>query len=167
MNFILCAATLIGIQLDTNQPGQVPTDIYEPWHVISNNVAFWHVKTRANMYSLLLNLETPNDVWSVAIQPKNIQARSKGSDQTARMRRLIGGFAGRTYHVVGNLMSRLNYWELVNITDSLEFASLSTRDARLIMTILSQQIDYQPMLIWLKNHVGSGNNLTVWQCTNK
>ena len=25
------------------------------------------------------------------------------------MRRLIRGFAGRTYHIVGNLMSRLNY----------------------------------------------------------
>ena len=31
----------------------------------------------------------------------------KGSDQTAGMRRLILGFAGRTYHIVGNLMSRL------------------------------------------------------------
>ena len=29
---------------------------------------------------------------------------SKGSDQTARMRRLVGGFAVRTYHIVGNLM---------------------------------------------------------------
>ena len=29
---------------------------------------------------------------------------SKGSDQTARMRRLIGGFAGCTYHFVGNVM---------------------------------------------------------------
>ena len=34
-------------------------------------------------------------------------ATSKGSDQTARMRRLIWGFAGRTYHIVGNLMHRL------------------------------------------------------------
>ena len=25
------------------------------------------------------------------------------------MRRLIWGFAGRTYHIVGNLMSRLNF----------------------------------------------------------
>ena len=32
---------------------------------------------------------------------------SKGSDQTAHMRRLIWGFAGRTYHSVGNLLSRL------------------------------------------------------------
>ena len=36
-----------------------------------------------------------------------MQATSKGSDQTARMRRLICGFSGRTYHIVGNLMSRL------------------------------------------------------------
>ena len=25
------------------------------------------------------------------------------------MRRLVGAFAGRTYHIVGNLMSQLNY----------------------------------------------------------
>ena len=29
-----------------------------------------------------------------------MQATSKGSDQTARVRRLIWGFAGRTYHIV-------------------------------------------------------------------
>ena len=34
-------------------------------------------------------------------------ATSKVSDQTAHMRRLIWDFAGRTYHIVGNLMSRL------------------------------------------------------------
>ena len=38
-----------------------------------------------------------------------IQATSKGSDQTARIRRLIWGFAGRTYHIAGNLMPWLNY----------------------------------------------------------
>ena len=36
------------------------------------------------------------------------QATSKGSDQTPRMRRLVWAFDGRTYHIVGNLMSRLN-----------------------------------------------------------
>ena len=34
----------------------------------------------------------------------NTQATSKDSDQTAHMRRLIWGFADRTYHIVGNLM---------------------------------------------------------------
>ena len=38
-----------------------------------------------------------------------IQATSKDSDQTELMRRLIWGFAGRTHHIVGNLMLRLNY----------------------------------------------------------
>ena len=38
-----------------------------------------------------------------------MQATSKGSDQTARMRRLIWGFAGSTYQIVGNPMLRLNY----------------------------------------------------------
>ena len=61
-----------------------------------------------SLCSLLLSAETPNDVRSVAYQPYNSQATSKGAYQTARMRRLIWGFAGRTYHTVGNLMSRSN-----------------------------------------------------------
>ena len=35
------------------------------------------------------SLETPNDVQSVAKQSYNIQATGKGSEMTARMRRLI------------------------------------------------------------------------------
>ena len=49
-------------------------------------------------------------VSSLTIIFKNIQATSKGSDQTARMRRLIWGFAGCTYHIVGNLM----HWLICN-----------------------------------------------------
>ena len=60
-----------------------------------------------SLCSLFLSLETPNDVRSVAQQSKNIQATSKSSDQTACMRRLTRGFADRTYHIVGNLMSWL------------------------------------------------------------
>ena len=52
-------------------------------------------------------LQTPNDVQTVAEQSYNIRVTSKGSDQSAHMRRLIRGFAGRAYHIVGNLMSRL------------------------------------------------------------
>ena len=52
-------------------------------------------------------LETPNDVQSIAEQIWNIQATSKGSDQSERMRRLVWAFADRTYHIVGNLMYRL------------------------------------------------------------
>ena len=40
--------------------------IFEPWHVISNNVAFWQVLTQTSLWSLLLSLETPNYVQSVA-----------------------------------------------------------------------------------------------------
>ena len=40
----------------------------------------------------------------------NIQATSKGSDQNARMRRLIWAFAGSTYHIVGNLMATLIFY---------------------------------------------------------
>ena len=46
--------------------------------------------------SLTLRVKTPNDVQSVAEHSQNIQATKKGSDQTARMRTLIWGFAGRT-----------------------------------------------------------------------
>ena len=38
----------------------------ESRHVIFNNVAFWDVKTQTSMCSLLLGLNTPNDVRSVA-----------------------------------------------------------------------------------------------------
>ena len=57
----------------------------------------------------LLSLETSNDIRSVARQSWSIQATSKGSDQTARMRTLVWAFAGRTYLIVGNLMFRLKY----------------------------------------------------------
>ena len=39
---------------------------FEPWHVISNNVAFRQVWTQTSLCSLLLSLETPDDVQSVA-----------------------------------------------------------------------------------------------------
>ena len=38
----------------------------EPWHVISNTVAFWQVQIQTRLCSLFLNLENPNDVQSVA-----------------------------------------------------------------------------------------------------
>ena len=41
-------------------------NIIEPRHVTSNNVAFWQVLTQTSLCSLLLSLETPNDVQSVA-----------------------------------------------------------------------------------------------------
>ena len=60
-----------------------------------------------SLYSLLLSLETPKDVRSADFHSFNFQVTSKGSDQTARMRMLIRGFAGTTYHIVGNLILRL------------------------------------------------------------
>ena len=74
----------------------------------SNIVAFWQVLTQTSLCSFLLSLETQNYVLSLAQHSLNIQVTSKGSDQTAHMPRLIWGFAGRTYLIVGNLMSRLN-----------------------------------------------------------
>ena len=51
------------------------------------------------------------------------QASSKGSDQTARMRRLIWGFAGRTYHNVGNPMHWLNSNQLPYISRNMDSIS--------------------------------------------
>ena len=45
---------------------------------------------------------------------------SKGSDQTVPMRRLIGGFAGRTYHIVGNL----THW-LINDSGGITYMATS------------------------------------------
>ena len=66
----------------------------------------WHF----DMNKLLLSLKTQIKVQSVAEHSYNIQATSKGSDQTERMRSLIRDYAGRTYHIVGNLMSRLIFY---------------------------------------------------------
>ena len=57
------------------------------------------------------SVELRNFKWysSVARQSWSNQETSKGSDQTVRMRRLVWAFAGRTYLIVGNLMSRLKY----------------------------------------------------------
>ena len=55
------------------------------------------MRTQTGLCDLLLSLEAPNDIKSVAWHSQNIQASNKGSDRTARMRRMIWGFAGRTY----------------------------------------------------------------------
>ena len=41
---------------------------------------------------------------------------SKGSDQTARMRRLILSFAGGTYDIVGNLIPRLISFDITHLS---------------------------------------------------
>ena len=70
----------------------------------------WHF----DQCNLLLSLETPNDVRSVALESWDIQATSKGSDKTVCLRRLIWAFVGRTYHIVGNLMLWLTLISLLN-----------------------------------------------------
>ena len=47
----------------------------------------------------------------MAQKSQNRQETTKGSYQTARMHRLVGAFAGRTYHIAGILMS----WLIFNI----------------------------------------------------
>ena len=48
-----------------------------------------------------------------------IQVTCKGSDQTVRILKLIWHFAGRTYHIVGNLMSRY-HWQ-ASFSDELSY----------------------------------------------
>ena len=125
----------------------VPENKYEPWHVISNNVAFWQVYTQTSLCSIPLSLETSNDVQSAALHSKDIQVTSKGSDQTKRMRRLVWAYAGRTYRIVGNLMPRLKYG--IQPTDTWQsklgmkclssYQPLCTIHAR-IQKVLSEQV---------------------------
>ena len=69
--------------------------------MISNNVTVWQVLAQTSLRSLLLSLETPNDVQSVALQSLTIQVTSLVSDQIACMHRLVWAFDGHTYHIVG------------------------------------------------------------------
>ena len=50
-----------------------------------------------------------NSKWfrSVDQHSENMRGTSKGSDQTVRMHRLVWGFAGCIYHIVGNPTSQL------------------------------------------------------------
>ena len=59
----------------------------------------WTSVDQTSLCSLLLSLETQNDIQSVAFK-QNIQATSKGSGQTAHtcMLRLIRGFASHIPH---------------------------------------------------------------------
>ena len=74
-----------------------------------------------NLCSLILSLETPNYVQTVASQSNKIWATSNGSDQTARMRRLVWAFAGRTYHIVGNLMQWQDFEPVHEISNNVAF----------------------------------------------
>ena len=66
-----------------------------------------------------------------------MQETSKGSDQTGRMRRLIWGFAGHTYHIVGNHRSQLKC-TLLNL---FRFAKLHVTIQDLILTRFLLEID--------------------------
>ena len=61
---------------------------------------FWNSCKRLQNFVNVEAPETPNDVQSVAYHSWNTQATSKGSDQAVHI-------ASCTYHIVGNLMSRL------------------------------------------------------------
>ena len=63
--------------------------IFEPQYVISNNVPFFASVDSDEPVQPPFKLRTPNDVRSVVKYSLNIQASSKGSDQTARMSRPV------------------------------------------------------------------------------
>ena len=53
--------------IDIDKKIYFASNTFEPWHVISNNVAFFlQMWTHTSLCSLLLSLETPNDVRLVA-----------------------------------------------------------------------------------------------------
>ena len=64
-----------------------------------------------------VNLRNSKCYLVSSLQSSTILATSNGSDQPARMRRLVRAFGGRTYHIVGNLMSRLKYLAVWSKTD--------------------------------------------------
>ena len=88
---------------------------------------FWHVRPTKTQISLRMRtvwLEYSLSAWrnfaSLAIQI----APSEDSDQTARMRRLIWIFAGRTYLKVRFLTLRL-IWSVWTVTDRLLITAYS------------------------------------------
>ena len=81
---------------------------------------------------------------------------SKGSDQTARMRRLVWAFAGRTYHIVGNLMSRLILLPLTK--------GRSTYATTTIRTCEINQERYNHLTLYVNDvHMYSWNCWSQWR----
>ena len=73
-----------------------------------------------------------------------MQATSKSSDQTAHMRRLIWGFAGRTYHTFGKLLMQFIY--ILDIIWALTRKNLSSgvcKQQRCRLACTSPQSDQQ------------------------
>ena len=75
ITLVMCSGSVLNVvisvkmfYLTTTPPKwlQVIHVIYEPPHVISNNVAFLQVSTQTSLCSPLLSLETPNYVQLVA-----------------------------------------------------------------------------------------------------
>ena len=81
-----------------------------------------------------VKFRTSKDVRSEAKHSLNIQATSKGSDQTARKCRLICCLAGCTYHIVGNLMHWLK--SLFRMYGCTFVALKATKSGFLIFSIL-------------------------------
>ena len=90
------------------------------WNVKSNNICvetwfptMWHFDKCRLRWACATPFKRRNSKSCSfsSLTVIDVQATSKCSDQIARMRRLVWAFAGRTYHIDGNLMSWLNYHE--------------------------------------------------------
>ena len=84
-----------------------------------------------------------------------MQATSKGSDQTARMRMLIWDFAGRTYHFFGNLTSWLSHYarkyELIwwkRVIQSIQVRNFSRFHGQNIKTCWIAYLNWAFILPW-------------------
>ena len=66
------------------------------------------------------------------------------------MRRLILGFAGRTYHIVGNLMSRINSIDGSHVIISNLNLLLSLK----IVLVLANNVDNNNMLCYAAFYLG-------------
>ena len=114
---------------------------FKPRHVISHNSV-------GSDEPVQPPFKLKNSKWfSVSsLTDQNIQATSKGYNQTACLCRLMWGFAGRTYNIVGNRISRLIciYDLLLNhFPASCAFWSMFVR---LFMSIFQ---DYGPRSDWI------------------
>ena len=99
------------------------------WHSIMSatdlnrllNVSKWAATCDFQQYGILTFVDTDEPVQPPLDRRKSkwcsISSNSKGSDQTARMRRLVWAFAYRTYHIVGNLMLRLKCLKFPTVTN--------------------------------------------------
>ena len=84
-------------------------NVYEPPHDKTNKMTVCPVKTQISLGIRPVWSESSLCAQWVAKNTRFLHADSEDSDQTGRMPRMIGVFAGRTNHFVGFVMRLLMY----------------------------------------------------------